>query len=44
MNELRELEAQASEAIQQSNSLAALEELRVGFLGKKGKITGLLKG
>lgn len=44
MNELQQLEAQASEAIQQSDSLAALEELRVGFLGKKGKITGLLKG
>ncbi len=44
MNELQELEAQASEAIQQAASLAALEELRVGFLGKKGKITDLLKG
>lgn len=44
MNELQELEVQASEAIRQSPSLATLEELRVSFLGKRGKITDLLKG
>lgn len=44
MNELEDLSEAASQAISNAESLAILDEIRVEFLGKKGKITGLLKG
>ncbi len=44
MNELGDLSEAAIQAITSAESLAALDEVRVEFLGKKGKITGLLKG
>jgi phenylalanyl-tRNA synthetase alpha chain len=44
MNELEDLSETASQAISNAESLAILDEVRVEFLGKKGKITGLLKG
>ncbi|MBV1932759.1 MAG: phenylalanine--tRNA ligase subunit alpha [Porticoccaceae bacterium] len=44
MNELEDLSEAASQAISNAESLAVLDEIRVEFLGKKGKVTGLLKG
>ncbi len=44
MNELEDLFEAASQSINSAESLAGLDEIRVEFLGKKGKITGLLKG
>lgn len=44
MENLEALKQQALEAIQAADDLAALDEVRVSFLGKKGQITGLLKG
>ena len=41
INELRE---RAQEAIKNSASLKELDEVRVKFLGKKGELTGLLRG
>lgn len=38
------LQQQASEAISQAQDLAALEAVRIDYLGKKGKLTELLKG
>lgn len=34
----------AQQAVQNSQDLAALDQVRVDFLGKKGQLTGLLKG
>ncbi len=44
MENLESLAAQAREAISQADDAAALDQVRVGYLGKKGSITGLLKG
>jgi phenylalanyl-tRNA synthetase alpha chain len=44
MIELDELGAQAEASIAKATDLAALDSLRVEFLGKKGKLTDLLKG
>lgn len=44
MENLESLAAQAREAITQADDAAALDQVRVGYLGKKGSITGLLKG
>ncbi len=41
---LEEIVGLAQEAINNANNIASLEEVRVEFLGKKGKITDLLKG
>ncbi|GAA0287704.1 phenylalanine--tRNA ligase subunit alpha [Psychrosphaera haliotis] len=41
---LEETVGLAKEAINNANDIASLEEVRVEFLGKKGKITELLKG
>ncbi|MBQ8359462.1 MAG: phenylalanine--tRNA ligase subunit alpha, partial [Oscillospiraceae bacterium] len=41
--QLEQLKAQALAALQEANSPAALEELRVRFLGKKGEVTAVLK-
>lgn len=38
------IQEQASDAIKQAKDVAALEQIRVDFLGKKGKLTELLKG
>jgi len=44
MENLQSLAEQASEAINQSNGIAGLDQVRVDYLGKKGSITSLLKG
>ena len=44
MQSLEELKVQALEAINGADDGAALEQLRVDYLGKKGQLTGLLKG
>ena len=41
--QLEQLKAQALAALQEADSPAALEELRVRFLGKKGEVTAVLK-
>ncbi len=42
-DKLNELAAQSAAAIEAADSLEALEELRVRFLGKKGELTAILK-
>ena len=44
MENLEQLALQARVAVEAAADGAALEQLRVDFLGKKGRITGLLKG
>ena len=44
MENLDALKQQALDAVASADSLAALDEVRVSFLGKKGSITSLLKG
>ncbi len=44
MENLEQLALQARIAVEAAADGAALEQLRVDFLGKKGRITGLLKG
>jgi phenylalanyl-tRNA synthetase alpha chain len=44
MQPLSELKNEALDAINAAADAAALETLRVDYLGKKGKLTGLLKG
>lgn len=44
MQDLNELKAKALEQLAAAADLTELEQLRVNFLGKKGAITGLLKG
>ena len=44
MENLESLKQQALTAIETADNLVALDEVRVSFLGKKGQITGLLKG
>lgn len=44
MQSLEELKVQALEAINGADDGAALEQLRVDYLGKKGQLTGLLRG
>ncbi len=41
--QLEKLRQAAMEAVEQSGDLAALENARVRFLGKKGEITNVLK-
>ncbi|MFZ3588405.1 phenylalanine--tRNA ligase subunit alpha [Bacillus sp. DJP31] len=41
---LQELQQEALKQIQETNDLKALNDIRVGFLGKKGPITEVLKG
>jgi len=43
MQSLENIEAEAVVAIEAASDIAALEELRVSYLGKKGALTGLLK-
>ena len=44
MQSLEDIKAEAAAAIEAAPDVAALEELRVSYLGKKGALTGLLKG
>jgi phenylalanyl-tRNA synthetase alpha chain len=44
MENLQSLATEASEAINQAQDAAALDQVRVDYLGKKGSITALLKG
>lgn len=44
MQSLKDIKAEAAAAIEAAADVAALEELRVSYLGKKGALTGLLKG
>ena len=41
--QLQKIKQQALEALQQADTPAALEELRIRFLGKKGEVTAVLK-
>ncbi len=43
MIDLKELQSESLAAIQAASTLPALEELRVAYLGKKGKVTELMK-
>ena len=42
--ELKKIKKAALEAMEQINSVEGLNELKVKFLGKKGELTGILKG
>lgn len=44
MEQLESLRTQALEAIDNADDLKLLEQIRVDFLGKKGQISGLMKG
>ena len=44
MENLEPLANQARSAIAAAQDSATLEQLRVDYLGKKGQLTGLLKG
>lgn len=44
MQELITIQEQAAKAIEKAEDIAALESIRVEFLGKKGRITEILKG
>ena len=44
MQSLEDIKAEAAAAIDAAGDIASLEELRVSYLGKKGALTGLLKG
>ena len=43
MQSLENIKAEAVVAIEAASDIAALEELRISYLGKKGALTGLLK-
>jgi phenylalanyl-tRNA synthetase alpha chain len=43
-DDLRALETEALRAVAASSTLAALEEVRVSYLGKKGSLTSVLRG
>lgn len=42
--QLQQLQHQATEAIASAQSIEALEQLRVGYLGKKGQLSQILRG
>ncbi len=44
MSELEDISRQAIEAVSAAADAAALDDVRVKYLGKKGELTGLLKG
>ncbi|SHE76663.1 phenylalanyl-tRNA synthetase, alpha subunit [Microbulbifer donghaiensis] len=44
MQDLQSLTDQALELVEQADGLAALDQVRVDYLGKKGQLTALLKG
>lgn len=43
-NMLREIRERVMDSIKQAQATAKLEQIRVGVLGKKGELTGLLRG
>jgi len=42
--QLMQIRQNASDALAQANSVAAIEEIRIQFLGKKGDLTAVLRG
>ncbi len=44
LEQLEQLEREARQSIAQADSIKALEELRINYLGKKGSLTGVLRG
>lgn len=44
MSELEDISRKAIEAVNAATDVAALDDVRVRYLGKKGELTGLLKG
>ena len=44
MSDLREITQNAHQAVAAADNMADLDAIRIGFLGKKGQLTGLLKG
>ena len=44
MSELEQIANQAESSIAAAEKLSTLDDLRVEYLGKKGRLTGLLKG
>ena len=42
--QIKELRERAGDAINVASNLKELDEVRVKFLGKKGELTGLLRG
>ena len=44
MSELEQIAKQAESSIAAAEKLSTLDDLRVEYLGKKGRLTGLLKG
>ena len=44
MDELKHIKSKALSEIASAMALAELDEVRVRYLGKKGELTGLLKG
>jgi phenylalanyl-tRNA synthetase alpha chain len=44
MQDINAIQKQAAQAINQAEDIASLESIRVDFLGKKGKLTEILKG
>ena len=44
MDEWLELKANFMKAIEESSDLEAIEAIRISAVGKKGSITGLMKG
>ncbi|AWF82013.1 phenylalanine--tRNA ligase subunit alpha [Microbulbifer sp. A4B17] len=44
MQDLQSLTEQAMELVEKADGLAALDQVRVDYLGKKGQLTALLKG
>ncbi|MBO6702638.1 MAG: phenylalanine--tRNA ligase subunit alpha [Pseudomonadales bacterium] len=44
MSELEDISRKAIEAVNAATDVAALDDVRVQYLGKKGELTGLLKG
>ena len=43
-NQLQALQAEALQEMQQAQTVAALNELKVKYLGKKGSLTAVLRG
>ena len=43
-NKLREIRERVMNELSEANATARLEQIRVSVLGKKGELTGLLRG
>ena len=44
IGDLRELEGKGAKAIERADDAAAVEALRIEYLGRKGRVTGVLRG